>query len=377
MKEQRANERGGFAALLAAATAIEQCSPDNLVDALQMTPPQALLRAAARHRCLGYLRRGILELGVRDDRAKALADAVREYASKAAIQAYAVRIQLNQLVETLDAAAVPFALLKGAARLFRGNKEADYSTMYDLDILIPNVEVHRAADVLRHTRLPRNGFPRKHSRATGLDIITSRRSTHKGRGFPSNSTCNLPGPGCSPCRRTGKRASHTSNASSDRLPKLNVSMRSEAQYILSIHGAGIKRLHDAIMLSKIMRGDSNIPKRVSMAIASERWQPIALQSVVALSSQMAGLQPRMTPQVERYLAWVMRREDLSPYVRDRSQFTDAWYSNGGKLWGPATREALPMAEAERDIVTSSARFALRLIGRIVTGILAATSMARS
>jgi len=376
MKEQRPNERGGFAALLAAATAIEQCSPDNLVDALHRAPPQALLRAAARHRCLGYLRRGILELGVRDDRAKALADAVREYASKAAIQAYAVRIQLNQLVETLDAVAVPFALLKGAARLFRGNREADYSTMYDLDILIPNVEVQRAADVLQHAGyraiLPTRALARYWARHHHIAPLHP-----QGLGLPVELHVQL--------ARPGMLSMPTDWQACEPYFERVVGPAAQAQCLdalgsavhLVIHGSGIKRLHDAIMLSKIMRSDSDLPKRVSVAIASERWQPVALQSVVALSSQMAGLQLWMTPQVERYLAWVMRREDLSPYVRDRSQFTDAWYSNGGKLWGPATREALPTAEAERDIVTSSARFALRLIGRIITGVLAATSVARS
>ncbi len=376
MKEQRGSERGAFAALLAAATAIEQRSPIDLANALQATPRQALLRAASRHRCLGYLRRGILELGVRNAHAEALADATREYASKAAIQAYAVRSQLKQLIETLDTATVPFVLLKGAARLFRGDKEADYSTMYDLDILISKDDVRTGAASLERAgyraRIPMRSAARYGARHHHIAPLHP-----QGPGLPVELHVQLAPPrmlsmptdwqACKPYfERVG-----APGAQAFCLDAVGSAVH------LAIHGAGVKRLHDAIILSRILRSESDMPERVSAAIFSERWQPIALQSVVALSSKMAGFEPQMTPQVERYLAWVMRREDLSPYIRDRSQFTDAWYRNGGKLWGAATRQALPTPEAEQDVVTSAVGFAYRLVGRIITSAVAATSMTRS
>ena len=148
MKYENNLRDGPFVALLAAAAAIEQRRPEALVAAFHSISAQAMLGVAARHRCIGYLRRGIVELGVRDERASVFTKAVREYAGKAAIQAYAVRDQLRQLVDTLNEAKIRFALLKGSARLFRGDKNADNDTMCDVDILTPREEAVLAVEAL-------------------------------------------------------------------------------------------------------------------------------------------------------------------------------------------------------------------------------------
>jgi len=56
------------------------------------------------------------------------------------MQAFATRKQLNDVMVTLEAANIPFVLLKGAARLFRNDIEADWNLMCDIDILVPEGE---------------------------------------------------------------------------------------------------------------------------------------------------------------------------------------------------------------------------------------------
>ena len=64
------------------------------------------------------------------------------------MQAMFTRVQLRELVAALQGAGVRFVLLKGAARLFRGDNSSDQSTMYDLDVLVHKSEATRAADAL-------------------------------------------------------------------------------------------------------------------------------------------------------------------------------------------------------------------------------------
>jgi len=363
----------GFAALLSIAAAIERRQAWDLTLALRSVPQVALLRTAARHRCLGYIRRHLLELGVRDEPARALIDALREYAAKAAMQAYATRSQLAAIMEVLTRAGVPFALLKGAARLARGDKEADCNTMYDLDMLVAKEHAHAALEALEHAGYRPDGiftadrYLAKHHHliplaAPGPGLSVELHTQLAPRGMLSMPT---DWAACSP------HLEQIEGGAALALDPLWTAAH------LAIHGAGLRRLHDVIMLARMLRADPGLQDRLLELLTQERWQPVALQAVVALAARVAGIPADVSPDVDRYLAWVIRREDLAPYVRDRSQFVDAWYANRGSLFGAATRLALPEGDPGDAALVATVRFAYRLCGRIITSAIAAATPARA
>jgi hypothetical protein len=370
VKPPRANERGGFAALLAAATAAHSGDKAELEAALASVPTATLLRAAARHRCLGYLRRSIVDAGLRTPAARAIVSALREYAAKAALQSYATRAQLASIVAMLDEASIPFVLLKGAARLFRGDSDADDTTMFDLDLLVRPEDGARAiAAFERRGYHPATGYrsadeywARHHHLVPlapdGIGLPIELHLQLAPRGMLSIAT---DWAALEPYFETMTR----DGASAEGLNSFGAALH------LVIHGAGVKRLHDAIMLARILRDDPAVLPGLHDLLAGERAQPIPLLATLGVATHIAGLPSEVPPRVASYLAWVRRRENLAPYVRDRSQFADAWYGNGGRMWGAATLLALPDRHRDGAALVSSARFAYQLVGRIITSAVAA------
>lgn len=374
MKRERNANEGPFVALLAAAAAIEQRKPEALITALNSVPPHDMLRVSARHRCLGYLRRGIVELGVRDERASAFTKAVREYAAKAAIQAYAVRNQLHDLVQTFNDANVRFALLKGSARLFRGDKNADYDTMFDLDVLVPRGEAISAVEALERggygpcaSADRSKGYWTRHHHGVPMQPVRA--------GLPVEVHVQLAPLGC--------LSLATDWAACERYFEQVVTAQGEATcfnalgsaFHLAVHGLGLRRLHDVLLLANILRSDKDALENVDATISQERYQTVALQAVIALAARVAGRTYTEPAAVKHYLSWVIHRENLAPYVRDRSQFADAWFCNGCRVWGPATRQALPIRDVAQSPVSYAASFTYRLIGRIATSPYALASVA--
>jgi Uncharacterised nucleotidyltransferase len=374
MTREGNHKEGPFVALLAAAAAIEQRWPEGLVAAFHSVSAHAMLQVAARHRCLGYLRQGIVELGVRDDRASAFTKAVREYAGKAAIQAYAVRDQLRQLVHTLNDAKIQFALLKGSARLFRGDRSADYDTMFDLDILVPREEAASAVEALERVGYHsgasadrsrhywarhHHGVPLRPANA-GLPVevhvqLAPRGSLSLATDWPA-------------CQMYFARVV-TAHGEATCLNALG------SAYHLAVHGLGMRRLHDVLLLADLLRSGKDALEHIDAIVSQERYQAVALQAVIALAARVAGLTYAESAAVKRYLSWVIHRENLSPYVRDRSQFADAWFCNDCRVWGPAIRQALPIRAVAQSSVSFAVLFTYRLIGRIATSAFALASVA--
>jgi hypothetical protein len=369
VKTNAANERGGFKALVAVATAAHNAKPAELDAALASVPTAVLLRAAARHRCLGYLRRSVVDAGLRSPPARTIVAALREYAAKAAVQSYATRAQLASIIAGLDEADLPFVLLKGAARLFRGDREAEDTAMFDLDLLVRAQDGSHALAALQS-----RGY---HAESTyrSADEYWARHHhlvplAPEAPGLPVELHLQLSPIGMlSMPTDWSALERHFDSVTRDGVRATCLDPLGSALHLV-IHGAGVKRLHDAIMLARIFSGEPGTLDALRSALAAERAQPVPLLATLAVAAQIAGLPCAKTPQVESYVRWVHHREDLSPYVRDRSQFADAWYGNGGKMWGAGTLLALPDRHTDEAAIISSARFAYRLVGRIITSAVA-------
>jgi hypothetical protein len=359
-----------FLGLLSAAQGIEQEQPDKLARPLAAVPLTDFVRVAARHRCLGYLYRGVLKFNLRSEQSRAFLETLRAHRAKAALQAFATRAQLRAVTRTLGEAGVPFVLLKGAARLFRGDVEADWNTMCDLDILIPQL----ASDVAV-TAFERAGYRRR----TGG--VETRREHHHlapllppGPGLAIELHHELAPPGTLSTRSDWQACEpYFERVAVDGAEALCFDLLGTALH-LTIHGSGVRRLHDLVMLARILRSTPGTHESIRRLIADERIRAVALHGALTLSARIAGIPARTDQVVDRYLDWVLRREALPAFVRDRSQFVDAWYCNGGRAWGPASREALPdYDEPDRAAALVPIWYAGRVLGRLGTSLYAAAS----
>lgn len=358
-----------FLALLSAAQGIEQADPERLRLALDSVPAGSLRRVAARHRCLGYIYRGILENRLRTPPAQAFSETLREHRAKAAMQAFATRKQLDDVMVTLETANIPFVLLKGAARLFRNDIEADWNLMCDIDILVPEGAASTARAAMQaagyrsrptaphapaHHHLPPLEPPH-----VGLSV-----EIHTGLAPPHTMSTNTGWRFCEPYMEravVGERAATCFNPTGTAIH-------------LMIHGVGVKRLHDAIMLARLLRGQPELHARLESVADAEEKNGIPLRALLRLSSGIAGLEVPRSAHVDSYLGWVMRREHLGPYVRGRCQFVDAWYGNGQRVWGPTTRAALPpYHEPGVSALAQPVLYASRLLGRVVMSAYAAVA----
>jgi len=353
-----------FSALLTAAESIEQERPGALEQALASVAASDLLNVAARHRCRGYLHRAILTHEIRTEPALAFVHASREERAKAVVQAYAARRQLSDVMALLQAAGVPFALLKGAARLFREDVEAGWNTMCDLDILIQPLHAATAANALQgagyrskalvpnRRRRPHHHLPPLIPQHPGLSV-----ELHVALAPPDALTTATDWAACEPYFE--RVASHGVEATC--LNDLGTAFH------LLVHGTGVHRLHDLIMLARILRADPVHHDRLAALCAQERTAFITLPAALALSVRIAGLRVQAHRTAERYLRWAARREELPRFVRERSQFADAWYGNGGKPWGPATAAAFPrFDEPDRPAFVLPVVYAGRVLGRMAT-----------
>jgi hypothetical protein len=130
-----------------------------------------------------------------------------------------------------------------------------------------------------------------------------------------------------------------------------------------VHGAGLYRLADAALLALDARAQPGLLQRLTAVADGERIQRVALHAVIAMAARLARMPFESAPSVDRYLEWIMVREDLPRIFRNRMHFIDAWFANGGRLRGPATPLAVP-----RDV--RSVRRALcyrELAGRLIAG----------
>ena len=106
----------------------------------------------------------------------------------------------------------------------------------------------------------------------------------------------------------------------------------------AIHGAGVVRLHDIVLLARALRADPLLPQTLAAIFADEQNHAVAIDAAIVFAARMAGVRSACDADVERYLQWAVEREGLPPEIRMRSQFIDAWYLDRRSA-GPHVRRA--------------------------------------
>jgi hypothetical protein len=288
-----------------------------------------------RHRTGAMLGEAARRLGVVDALPNGIADSLRRARLSAALEATRMQRAVETTIAILREAGIPFALLKGAARIYAGSPEAACHPSDDVDVLLRRDDVERAVAAFvergwyhRDDAARIERFRRSHHHAASLYPPTG--------GYPVELHHALARPGT------------LSTATDwDALEPFVVTQKGSAGTVLvldaagaalhlAIHAIGLSRLRDVALLAALLPR-LTFAERAALrnAIAAERHDPIRLAAGVALAARIAGVSWPHDPAVDAYIEWALRREDLPERLRTRCGAIEAraaWPHAAGMAW---------------------------------------------
>jgi hypothetical protein len=323
-----------FSALVSAMGAAVQHDEPALGDTIEQVPAEQLLRQAIRHKCTGFLFDALTTSTIRTPRARELLRAAKPHAQTALLQAPAIRAQLTQLSNALSESGVPHAVLKTGARLQEGERIAELTPMCDLDVLVPDDRCadavaslaqlgyapERLADTARFIRLHHHFAPLvAPDRPKPVEVHVALAAPWRFT-LPATWRALLP---------------YLEVRDPSRPYELRLNAFAGALHLV-LHGAGIYRLYDAVLLATEIRKEPDLAGRLQRALSGEHIQPLDTNAMLALAARIAGIPFRESGRTRALLDWVVRRETLPLALRGRARWVDAWYGNGGSFRGTCT-----------------------------------------
>lgn len=334
---------------------------------LSLVEPAALVAAARRHGCSTTLVEGLRTFQTTGEAADYLRRTLQPLVRRVVLITIALRSQIGSIAVALADHDVPFALLKGAARSYRDEPGFVLHASSDIDILVPAPKLERAVEALRA-----HGYDERNYAALRERYMTHHH--HAAPLFP-------PGPGFAVELHTSlvPPGLLSTQLDWDALRSRTESVQGPAGNVLcldavgaalhlAVHSIGLHRLRDSVLLARLLAKVGESERQVLQRIAAaERIDPIRLNGSLALGARIAGIPWPQTPQEERYLDWIARREDVPLYFSQRSQLIEGWYAAGRRLGPLAWRLVDPRFGLDEQ---PQARSFGRIAGRALAGVFA-------
>ncbi len=360
-----------FLALTRVIAGFIQDDPSAIRAALRSAPAEKIYGQAVRHKCAAVLFETFVQHRLREPEFTALRGMLQKYAATFSLDAVTTRLQIGGVVRSLNAAGIEHILLKSAARLYAGEKLAERSQIFDLDVLVQREEADRAVRALStegyvyaSPGLAR-GYRRYHHHLAPL--VTPRfpkpLELHVALGPPGYFSLATGWPELV-CYR------EPIDAPGD--PAMRLNDLGAALHLL-LHGTGIYRFGDAVQVALILRRRPDLAATLAQITQAETIQRIPVQAVLYAACSLVGIELRIDDGVRAYAQWAFAREELGRPFRGRMQLADAWFANGRRLRGPAMALALPPVRSNDGTAITPANRMRVLSGRILAGMaLAAT-----
>ena len=310
-----------------------------LAVSLEMFPSQQLLSQAIRHKCTGLLFNALAASSIRSEAARELLRGSRLHAQGALRQAPAVRAQLDELSRALNERGVPHAALKTGARLQEGDNVAEVTPIFDLDVLIPEDRETDALAALAPigyvaqpvaSRRPSRflaGY-RLHHHLSPLVAEGRPKTLELHRSFATPWRFSLP-------TNWIALRPHLKSRGSERPYEFRLNAFAAALHLI-VHGTGMYRLYDTVILALDLRKAPELLTQLQSALIEERIQPLGTNAVLALAASMAGIPLEQSDRTRAFLDWVRRREGLPIPLYRRALYIDIWYGNGRSMRGSCT-----------------------------------------
>jgi hypothetical protein len=334
-----------FAAVLDAVSALQADDPQAFRSAVSRVQARTFFDKAVAHRCAGMIFAAMAQYRIQDPQTLELWRMLQGYAGMCALDSEHTQRQIDDIVEAFSERRVPHALLKGAARLRARDRAAQWTHMDDIDVLIPRDRGDAAVQALL-------------SRGYHLDCDAAKQEEYRtehhhlaplvpdagGKSVELHVSLEYP-PWFTTRTDWATLGEHL-------LPQGTLPCAfaldgfGRALHAL-IHAIGLYRLRDVAVLAAEVRQSPALLQPLNVWISSERRQSVALLGVLVLAARIARVPIEPDAQVERYLRWIMWREDAPSVFRGRMQMLDAYFSNAISLGIPGEVEAKGMLRARR------------------------------
>ncbi len=320
-----------YVALVQAMSAAVRDDKGGFERALGLAEAGAIAGVARRHGCSATLVEAATRLRSTSAPAAYLQRALQGSGRNVVLRGIAIRAQVIAVAQCLTAAAIPFVLLKGAARLYRDEPGATLHASSDLDVLVRSDDLDAAAQALRDQgyyeradeRRQRN-YREHHHHAAPL--------------FPPASGCAIelhvalapPGNLSIPLDWQALEA-HVTHVDGPAGPVRVLDDVAQALHY-AVHSIGLYRLRDTVLLARRLRtlGKADLDALRTL-VKAERIDAIRLDAAIALAARLGGVAWPVSGPVEEYLRWAIRREDVPLCLGRRSQLAEGWYGGNRRV----------------------------------------------
>jgi hypothetical protein len=353
--------RRPYLSLLDATSAIVRNETQAFDRSIARADAPALAGTARRHGCAAMLLEALGSFETAGPQADYLRRALQLDSRSAVLLSLVAKRDVNTVAGALAGSRIPFALLKGAARLYADEPGATLHASGDFDVLVPADRLDAAIQVLRAQGYDERRYAAKRERYLA-------RHHHAAPLFPPatgfavelHTALAPPGQLSTPLDWEALRELMTPVAgSAGEVLCLN---RIGAALHLGVHAIGLRRLRDTVLLARLlaaMSGDERA--KLAAIVAHERIDPVRLRASFVLAARLAGIAWPSDAVVERYLEWAARREDVPRYFAERSQLAEGWYAADRKLTTLCWRLLDPRSGLDEE---PQARSFWRIAGRV-------------
>ncbi len=278
-------------------------------------PLQPAVQALAqRHRCTAVLARSSGRNGLQKE------------SIRAKLRALQMQQQVNAAICVLQSINVPFALLKGAARLYSGDPQASDHPSDDIDVLLKDQDIDAACRAFLAA-----GYTQPYT-AKKIDRI--RRAHHHAAplfpntgGYPIEVHRALAPPGSLSLVLDWAATERHLRPVDGALGKVLCLDDFGSALHLGVHAIGLRRMRDIFILAQHLRRlNSTECSELREFIGRETRDPIRLNASFVLAAWVADLRWPADAGVQRYLDWALRRSDLPRYLRAHAFMADAMFA---------------------------------------------------
>jgi len=370
-----------FPILAQALAAVHQQDKSELEAALSAVDPLTFLPMTRWHGCASILLQGITRLGIDPEANANLIHGLQKSSRATALKVILLRTQIANVVRILSGAGVDFALLKGAARIYSGDVDAYFHKSSDIDVFVKRSDLESAIAALKAA-----GYIRRASdKAAALYLAHHHHYAQlRAPGGPAIELhFALSRPGTLSETLDWDYLSRYLRTIEGPAGKAQCLNETGTAIHLATHAIGVQRLRDVYVLAQLMSklnpADLSYLRSFS---AGEHVEPIRLSATFLLAAQIAGIPWDSSRKAERYLSWIMRREDLPIFIRQRSTLVEIFYAvtSARPRLTRLLADLLPFLDRhawryinpaqKRRVWLDAAVSPFRLCGRIATNIIA-------
>jgi len=291
----------------------------------------AIIAVARRHGCSAMLVEAASTLGNNSPAAQLVQNALQIAGRSVVLRGLSIKSQISAVAELLSRAGIRFALLKGAARIYRDAPGAALHASSDIDILVPADQLDAAIAALhargyaeRASERKRENYRAHHHHYAPLFPPSPGHAIelHWALAPPGGLSLPLDWSALEP---------HMTWVEGSAVAVRCLNNVGEALHY-AVHSIGLTRLRDSVLLAALLRRmEHSEIHDLKQIVSGETIDSIRLSAAVALAARMAGIAWSVDGDVEEYLRWSTRREDEPIFFGQRSQLPEGWYGGGCRV----------------------------------------------